>query len=201
MPQRQRGKGLSDKLWGSEFPGERHMPLKVGNKFKRAQYAGPGTALIKRLKRGDPGISETDRASMAHDIRYGLAPTAKGVREADEKMVAALKRISAKGTDSRFNTFIAQRGIEAKMAMENMGITKIDTFTTPAGAYDKETMEMLRDKERELSQQGYGHKKKMNAYFKMMLAAKRKGLRQFTYKGKTYIGHEHPNLGLIYKRA
>ena len=41
MPRRQHGKGLFDKLWGSEFPGERHMLLKVGNKLKRAQYAGP----------------------------------------------------------------------------------------------------------------------------------------------------------------
>ena len=46
-----------------------------------------------------------------------------------------------------------------------------------------------------------GGKRKLNAYFKTMLAAKRKGLGSFKYKGKTYKGRKHARLGMIYKRA
>ena len=43
-------------------------------------------------------------------------------------------------------------------------------------------------------------KKKMNAYFRKMTAAKKKGAASFTYNGKTYVGKKHPRLGMIYKK-
>jgi hypothetical protein len=44
-------------------------------------------------------------------------------------------------------------------------------------------------------------KRKMNEYFKMMLAAKKAGKPSFVYKGHTYKGTKHPRLGMVYKRG
>ena len=46
-----------------------------------------------------------------------------------------------------------------------------------------------------------GKKRKLNPYFKLMLAAKKKGADSFKYKGRTYKGKKHPRLGMIYKKA
>lgn len=43
-----------------------------------------------------------------------------------------------------------------------------------------------------------GKKRKLNAYFKAMLSAKKQGLSSFTYKKKTYTGRKHNRLGMIY---
>ena len=43
-----------------------------------------------------------------------------------------------------------------------------------------------------------GPKRKLNAYFKTMLSAKKKGLSSFIYKNKTYMGRKHSRLGMIY---
>ena len=44
-------------------------------------------------------------------------------------------------------------------------------------------------------------KRKVNKFFKLMLAAKKKGAASFKYNGKTYKGKKHPRLGMIYKKA
>ena len=44
-------------------------------------------------------------------------------------------------------------------------------------------------------------KRKLNKFFALMLAAKKKGLKSFKYNGKTYKGKKHHRLGMIYKRA
>ena len=43
-------------------------------------------------------------------------------------------------------------------------------------------------------------KRKLNPFFKLMLAAKKKGAPSFVYKGKTYKGKKHPRLGMIYRK-
>jgi len=43
-----------------------------------------------------------------------------------------------------------------------------------------------------------GTKRKLNAYFKAMLSAKKQGLSSFSYKNKTYMGRKHARLGMIY---
>ena len=43
-------------------------------------------------------------------------------------------------------------------------------------------------------------KKKLNKFFALMLAAKKKGLKSFKYNGKTYVGRKHNRLGMIYKK-
>ena len=44
-------------------------------------------------------------------------------------------------------------------------------------------------------------KRKLNKFFALMLAAKKKGLKSFKYNGKTYKGKKHHRLGMIYKKA
>lgn len=44
-------------------------------------------------------------------------------------------------------------------------------------------------------------KRKLNAFFKIMLKAKKNGDESFVYNGQTYKGRKHPKLKMIYKRA
>ena len=46
-----------------------------------------------------------------------------------------------------------------------------------------------------------GGGKKVNAFFKKMLSAKKAKKQSFNYNGKKYVGKTHPLLGMIYKSA
>jgi len=46
-----------------------------------------------------------------------------------------------------------------------------------------------------------GKKRKLNPFFKLMLAAKKAGKASFKYGTKLYKGKKHPRLGMIYKKA
>jgi len=54
---------------------------------------------------------------------------------------------------------------------------------------------------RKTSKKGKKGKRKMNAYFKIMLKSKKAGAASFQYKGRTYKGRKHNRLGMIYKKA
>lgn len=58
-----KGRGLVNSLI-NKLPVELHLP--------GYQYCGPGTKLIKRLNRGDPGINQLDKACKEHDIAYNI---------------------------------------------------------------------------------------------------------------------------------
>tara|TARA_B100001093_G_scaffold514632_1_gene589099 strand:- start:474 stop:902 length:429 start_codon:yes stop_codon:yes gene_type:complete len=45
-----------------------------------------------------------------------------------------------------------------------------------------------------------GGKRKLNAFFKAMLDAKKTKAKSFQYKGKTYVGKAHKRLGMIYSK-
>ena len=49
------------------------------------------------------------------------------------------------------------------------------------------------------SKKSKGKTRKVNAYFKLMLNAKKHNLPSFKYKNKTYVGIKHKHLGMIYK--
>lgn len=129
------------------FPHEKHGFVKVPNKPLpvRANFMGPGTQLIKRLKRGDKPVSEVDRISLKHDIDYTLAggkpvpgetPRQRDqradaeVRAADKEMVASIERAEQMGLDNRLNLWPAKKAIQTKMKLEDMGMSK-RKFTTP----------------------------------------------------------------------
>ena len=64
------------------------------------------------------------------------------------------------------------------------------------GGNDDETM--MGGKRKRKSRKG--GKRKLNAFFKAMLDAKKSKAKSFSYKGKTYVGKEHKRLGMIYKK-
>lgn len=64
----------SDENARKPYPGERHALLKLKNgKMGRANYMGPGTDIIKRLKRNDPPRTYSDGVAKIHDIDYYMA--------------------------------------------------------------------------------------------------------------------------------
>ena len=133
---------------------ERHAILWTGKKFTQAQYMGPGTDIVTRVKRNDPGISEADVISKAHDIRYTLAKNEEDVRAADKKMLAALSR----SKDYKINTLPAYAAITGKILMEDLGIIRKDFFTTYGSfkTMTPEDQQLFVEQEKKLEQEGYG---------------------------------------------
>ncbi len=139
------------------FPGEHHQLFKLPNKkFGRANYSGPGTRIIKRLKRGDPPRVPVDQVAQAHDIRYGLAEGGDDVRKADQKMLRSLERLKREKTDSKFNIDPAMLGIRGKVAAEDFGMLSREAFISkdfrPSGG-DRNIMKSKLD---QLEQKGFG---------------------------------------------
>ena len=88
--QKQRGWGVDIQKMITKLPFEFHIP--------GYQYAGPGTKLKKRLKRGDPGINRLDRIAKQHDIDYTKANSLQDKWKADSKMMKAIDRLPGKKT-------------------------------------------------------------------------------------------------------
>ena len=146
-----RGKGL--------YPGERHALLKLpGNKFARAQFMGPGTKIVERLRAGSIPLTESDVVSQAHDIRYALATTPADIRIADQKMIAKLKEAERLGKDSKFNTKQGLAGIAGKIAMEDVGLFKEGSFgdLDKPKTYSVPDHYLLKNKLARMEQRGYG---------------------------------------------
>ena len=60
------------------------------------RYAGPGTHLAKRLKRGDKPKNRLDRFALHHDIAYGKAKNLKHKWKADDVMIRSIDRLPGK---------------------------------------------------------------------------------------------------------
>ena len=56
-------------------------------------------------------------------------------------------------------------------------------------------------KSRKSKRKSSGKKRKMNKFFQLMLAAKKKGASSFEYNGQKYVGRKHDKLGMVYKKA
>ena len=141
------------------FPGEYHAIVKLPNgKYGRSSYSGPGTKIVKRLKRngGDPPRVLSDKVSQAHDIRYALANKESDVRDADEIYVAKMKQLSRDGLDSRLNIQPAQRAIQAKMLAEDFSLLSRDKFVDISVQPTSSDKILLTNKLKQLKQEGYG---------------------------------------------
>ena len=84
----QQGWGVDVQKLITKLPFEFHLP--------GYRYAGPGTKLKKRLKRGDPGINRLDRIAKQHDIDYNKARSLQDKWKADTKMIKAIERLPGK---------------------------------------------------------------------------------------------------------
>ena len=117
----------SDENARDGFPGEKHAILKLPNGNNGvANFMGPGTEVVKRIKRKDPPRTPADAVAMAHDLRYTLARDVNDIREADVKMVDKLNKI----VDAPRNIFLGKRLIQAKMKAEDAGLLARDRFAT-----------------------------------------------------------------------
>lgn len=162
-------------LTGSNLKsGEKHAIIydPVKKKYTAANYIGPGTNLISRLKRGDEPIVKADKVAQAHDIRYSLSKDVNGIKEADRKMVDKLKNLRKNKEDSNFNTIPAQLGIQANQVLAKVlpdkYFNKFVNYMTNYEDYNKnlssEDKLLLENKLKELESEGYGLKKKKRKY-------------------------------------
>lgn len=109
------------------FEGENHGVLWVpGKGFERANFMGPGTKIIERLKRGDVGKTSIDRISQLHDIDYTLAGNTQTdadqirlAREADERMIKSGWNAYKQGKENIFNLVEGAGLIKAKTLLED----------------------------------------------------------------------------------
>ena len=154
----------SDENARPAFVGEKHAILQLPNgKYGMANYMGPGTQVIKRLKRGDPARTQSDKVAMRHDIDYAMAAgmkskeaQTKAVREADQRMVASLDRISKNKGDAQKNIFQGRRLIQGKMAAEDIGLLAKDKFAGDLKPISDQDKILLMSKRAGLAQEGYG---------------------------------------------
>ena len=159
----------SDETARSGFAGERHAILQLPNgKYGVANYMGPGTQVIKRLKRGDPPRTPSDKTAMRHDIDYALAAGSKDkatqnkmIRTADRRMVSNLNRISKlprkSGGDAKKNIFQGRRLIQGKMAAEDIGLMAKGSFGGDLDKISPSDMLVLKSNQDKLGQEGYGY--------------------------------------------
>jgi hypothetical protein len=154
----------SDDTARAGYAGEQHAILQLPNgKYGVGNYIGPGTQVIKRVARGDPGRTPVDVASMRHDIDYTIGATKKtkseqlkAGREADIRMVKTIKKIEANKTDNKKNILMG-KAIMAKMKAEDLGILDRTKFLGDLENLSDKDMILLKSKRAELSQAGYGH--------------------------------------------
>jgi hypothetical protein len=165
------GKRLLDYVPSSDenarpgFAGENHAILKLANgKTGIGNYIGPGTQVIKRVARNDPGRTPVDMLAMRHDIDYTIAAAEaknknqllKMGRKADLRMIAGTKRLEANKGDSKANILQA-KAISAKVAAEDLGILSKEKFIGDLEKLSDKDLILLKSKRAELSQQGYGN--------------------------------------------
>ena len=100
----------------NRFPGEMHAPLRVKGRTVIANFMGPGTQVKARLERGDVPVSDMDKISLAHDLRYMLAKSKGDIREADRLFLAKAQSSS----DNLYNRGLGLSAIGAKYAAEKL---------------------------------------------------------------------------------
>lgn len=144
------------------YEGEQHIPLIVNGKMKVANFVGPGTQIIKRVKRGDKPLTETDAVAELHDLSYILSRDLDDVRNADLRMISKLKEIEQKKLDNKINILAGRKGIETKIYLEDKGLLdKNKFFDNNILSLSPEDKQLLENERTKLIQEGYGLIKKI----------------------------------------
>ena len=172
------------------FPGELHAIGTCKGRPCRSNFTGPKTRVAKRLRRqprgtehpwmaGDPPRNPTDVVSRRHDMEYGLAETPDEIRAADKRMLASLKKIRNKKSDSRFNTGPAYAGIASKVAAEDFGLLSKSAFIDDDRPSDADKA-LFREELDKMTQHGYGRpgEKLLKHLSKHVLKTKKKKKRR-----------------------
>jgi hypothetical protein len=175
------------------YPGEHHAILKLPNgRFGIANYMGPGTNIVKRIKRGDPPRTASDRVAQMHDIEYSLHP--QDSRGADTRMVERLNQVQSKGLDSSFNVNLGKIPIKAKMKAEDKGLLNPRKFSPDTNMSDNDRS-MLQHKLNDLERQFKPGKRLIGKLKKQ--ASKRKRGMGVVLPGQPPSGGPHRGDGVI----
>ena len=135
------------------FQGENHAVLLVNGRPANANFMGPGTRIVERIKRGDNPRTLSDKVAQTHDLRYQLGVPE---READERMLSKLAQIKATSGDNPLNILAGELPIKGKIAAENRGILKKGLFSAKKDPMTTEEEQLLRNKLHSLEQEGFG---------------------------------------------
>lgn len=155
-----------------QMPGENHIPQIKKGKIVLGNFGGPGTRIVKRLKRGDKPKTYMDKISKAHDIRYSLAGDVDDVRAADMKMMRKAEegirdikrgRRPRKPPANRINLRVAEKGMKLKMMLEDKGKLPRDKYA-PTGDIKEADKPLLRRELKKLEQQGFGVGGRLKVY-------------------------------------
>jgi hypothetical protein len=124
------------------FAGEMHTLIILPNgRIGVANFMGPGTQVIKRIKRHDVGRTPVDTLARAHDIRYTLATSVDDLRIADHIFENDLKTT----IDHPINIRLGY-AISAKMITEDAGLISKShfrwDFDVVPSASDKRLLEL-----------------------------------------------------------
>lgn len=125
--------------WKPGFAGEHHAVFETKHGLTRANFAGPGTNLKKRIPRGDRGVdgpNGIDEAARVHDIEYARAKDFSDVRRADAKFI---KRVNRSSAGPKMRALVAGL-MNAKNFGEDLGVLGEQAF---AGNPDPDTLAVL----------------------------------------------------------
>ena len=147
----------ADETAAPGFAGELHAVLKLPNGlYGTANFMGPGTQVVKRVKRGDRPRTVADKVAEAHDIRYSLTDSQSDVQRADKMMIDRLQEALKKREDNTTNINLGLRPIQAKYMAEKHGLISPGTFAKFGIEKDPADRALLSGKLAELEQEGYG---------------------------------------------
>ena len=145
----------SDENARDGYAGEKHQILKLQNgKMGVANFSGPFTQVEKRIKRGDPPRTETDKIARAHDLRYLLANNREDIIKADAKFIKKLNEARTSGKDDLVNIMPAMGLVGGKVIAQATGKLDKNKYATYNNKVDDpKLMKAELDK---MEQQGYG---------------------------------------------
>jgi len=148
---------VADQSINKLMPGELHGLLKLPNgKLARAQYMGPGTKVVERVKRGDKGLTPVDTESKWHDIAYGLAKNQADIAAADRHMLSKINEFARDKKDIPWN-LNQDRLIGIKATVDNF---KPGLIGSTFGGVDPKDIPLYESTKKQLEAQGYGKNKK-----------------------------------------
>lgn len=170
---KKKGNGLYDKtinfLTGSKLkPGEKHVLMLKDGKLQAANYCGPGTDILSRVKEGIKPKNKVDVICAIHDISYGLSKNLKDIQMSDKRMVDKLDQLQKNKEESLFNILPSKYGIKANQLLSKIlpdkYADKFVNYMTDYKDFNKnlkpEDKKLLEDKLEELKIQGYGFGRK-----------------------------------------
>ena len=147
---------VADQSINKLMPGELHGLLKLPNgKLARAQFMGPGTRVVERVKKGERGLTAVDTESKWHDIAYGLAKNQADIGAADRHMLSKINEFARDKKDIPWN-LNQGRLIGIKATVDNF---KPGLICSTFGGVDQKDIPLYENTKKQLEAQGYGKKR------------------------------------------